>query len=52
MADLRHLPPGTLPPLVLKSGASSLPVALVTVSGKGYTQTQLHDQRNTMYAIG
>ena len=25
MADLRHLPPGTLPPLVLKSGASSLP---------------------------
>jgi hydrophobic/amphiphilic exporter-1 (mainly G- bacteria), HAE1 family len=44
MADLRHLPPGTLPPLVLKSGASSLPVTLVTVSGQGYTQTQLHDQ--------
>jgi multidrug efflux pump subunit AcrB len=44
MADLRHLPPGTLPPLVLKSGASSLPVTLVTVSGKGFTQTQLHDQ--------
>jgi hydrophobic/amphiphilic exporter-1 (mainly G- bacteria), HAE1 family len=44
MADLRHLPPGTLPPLVLKSGASSLPVTLVTVSGKGYSQTQLHDQ--------
>src|SRR5690349_15296625 len=44
MADLRHLPPGTLPPLVLKSGASSLPVTLVTVSGRGYTQTQLHDQ--------
>ncbi len=44
MADLRHLPPGTLPPLVLKSGASSLPVTLVTVSGQGFTQTQLHDQ--------
>ena len=44
MADLRHLPPGTLPPLVLKSGASSLPVTLVTVSGRGFTQTQLHDQ--------
>jgi len=44
MADLRHLPPGTLPPLVLKSGASSLPVSLVTVSGQGFTQTQLHDQ--------
>ena len=44
MADLRHLPPGTLPPLVLKSGASSLPVTLVTLSGKGFTQTELHDQ--------
>lgn len=44
MADLRHLPPGTLPPLVLKSGASSLPVTLVTVSGRGFNQTQLHDQ--------
>jgi HAE1 family hydrophobic/amphiphilic exporter-1 len=44
MADLRHLPPGTLPPLVLKSGASSLPVTLVTVSEKGFTQTQLHDR--------
>jgi HAE1 family hydrophobic/amphiphilic exporter-1 len=43
MADLRHLPPGTLPPLVLKSGASSLPVTLVTVSGAGFHQAQLHD---------
>ncbi|MGH7916448.1 MAG: efflux RND transporter permease subunit, partial [Candidatus Binataceae bacterium] len=39
-ADLRHMPPGTLPPLILKAGASSLPVVLVTVSGKGFTQTQ------------
>ncbi len=44
MANLRHLPPGTLPPLVLKSGASSLPVTLVTISGKGFTETQLRDQ--------
>jgi hydrophobic/amphiphilic exporter-1 (mainly G- bacteria), HAE1 family len=44
MADLRHLPPGTLPPLVLPSGASSLPVVLVTVSGKGFRQAQLRDQ--------
>ncbi|MBF6568491.1 MAG: efflux RND transporter permease subunit [Candidatus Binataceae bacterium] len=44
MADLRHLPPGTLPPLVLKSGAASLPVVLVTASGKGLSQTQLRDQ--------
>ncbi len=44
MADLRHLPPGTLPPLVLKSDASSLPVTLVTVSGKGFNESGLRDQ--------
>jgi HAE1 family hydrophobic/amphiphilic exporter-1 len=44
MADLRHLPPGTLPPLVLPSGASSLPVVLVTVSGKGFSEAELRDQ--------
>lgn len=44
MADLRHLPPGTLPPLVLKFDASSLPVTLVTLSGQGFTQSQLRDQ--------
>jgi HAE1 family hydrophobic/amphiphilic exporter-1 len=44
MADLRHLPPGTLPPLILPSGASSLPVTLVTVSGKGFNEAQLRDQ--------
>lgn len=44
MADLRHLPPGTLPPLILKSGASSLPVTLVTVAGKGFSEAQLRDQ--------
>ncbi len=43
MADLGVLPPGTLPPLVLKYDASSLPVLLVTVEGKGFTQTQLED---------
>lgn len=44
MADLRHLPPGTLPPLVLKSGASSLPVTLVTVAGEGFSEAKLRDQ--------
>ncbi|HZC44829.1 MAG TPA: efflux RND transporter permease subunit [Candidatus Acidoferrum sp.] len=44
MADLRHLPPGTLPPLILKSGASSLPVTLVTVAGEGFSEAQLRDQ--------
>jgi HAE1 family hydrophobic/amphiphilic exporter-1 len=43
LADLRRLPPGTLPPVVLKFDASSLPVALVTVKGEGLNETQLHD---------
>jgi hydrophobic/amphiphilic exporter-1 (mainly G- bacteria), HAE1 family len=43
LADLKRLPPGTLPPVVLKSDASSLPVCLVAVSGKGLNETQLHD---------
>ena len=43
LADLKRLPPGTLPPVVLKSDASSLPVCLVAVSGVGLTETQLHD---------
>src|SRR5271163_482673 len=43
LADLKRLPPGTLPPLVLKFDASSLPVTLVTVKGEGLNETQLHD---------
>ena len=43
LADLKRLPPGTLPPVVLKFDASSLPVCLVTVRGPGLTETQLHD---------
>ena len=43
LADLRRLPPGTLPPVVLKFDASSLPVCLVTLSGQGLTETQLRD---------
>src|SRR5947199_1737416 len=41
LADLRRLPPGTLPPVVLKFDASSLPVCLVTLKGEGLNQTQL-----------
>ena len=44
MADLRRLPQGTLPPVVLKFDASSLPVCLVTLKGKGLNETELHDQ--------
>ncbi len=43
MADLRRLPQGTLPPVVLKFDASSLPVCLVTLKGNGLNETQLHD---------
>ncbi len=43
MANLRRLPPGTLPPVVLKFDASSLPVCLVTLKGKGLDETQLRD---------
>jgi HAE1 family hydrophobic/amphiphilic exporter-1 len=43
MAQLRRLPQGTLPPVVLKFDASSLPVCLVTLKGQGLDETQLHD---------
>jgi HAE1 family hydrophobic/amphiphilic exporter-1 len=43
MADLRRLPQGTLPPVVMKVDASSLPVCLLTVGGEGLSETQLHD---------
>ena len=43
MAQLRRLPPGTLPPVVLKFDASSLPVCLVTFKGEGLNETMLRD---------
>jgi len=43
MANLRRLPPGTLPPVVLKFDASSLPVCLITLKGEGMDETQLRD---------
>src|ERR1700704_6567770 len=43
MAQLRRLPPGTLPPVVLKFDASSLPVCLVTLKGEGLSETRLRD---------
>jgi multidrug efflux pump subunit AcrB len=43
MAQLRRLPPGTLPPVVLKFDASSLPVCLVTLKGEGLNETNLRD---------
>lgn len=43
MAEISHLPPGTLPPFVLKMDASSMPVCLVTLRGQDLTETQLKD---------
>src|SRR5437879_9266017 len=43
MAQLRRLPPGTLPPVVLKFDASSLPVCLATFKGEGLNETALRD---------
>jgi multidrug efflux pump subunit AcrB len=42
-ANLRRLPPGTLPPVVLKFDASSLPVCLITLKGEGMSEAQLRD---------
>jgi multidrug efflux pump subunit AcrB len=54
MADIRDLPPGTLPPIVLKFDASSLPVCLVTLKGPGLTETALKDlaQNNIRNQLG
>jgi multidrug efflux pump subunit AcrB len=43
LADLRRLPPGTLPPVVLGMTASSQPICLVTLKGQGLNETQLKD---------
>ena len=43
MADLRRLPPGTLPPVVLPFDASSLPVCLITLKAPGLSQAKLRD---------
>jgi multidrug efflux pump subunit AcrB len=43
MADLRRLPPGTLPPVVLGMDASTQPVCLVTLKGQGLNETKLKD---------
>ena len=43
MANLRRLPPGTLPPVVLSFDAANLPVCLITLKGVGMNQTELKD---------
>ncbi len=48
-ANLRRLPPGTLPPVVLKFDASSLPVCLITLKGEGMSEAELRD--NAQYTV-
>lgn len=43
MANLRRLPPGTLPPVVMKLDASNQPVCLITLRGEGLDETRLRD---------
>ena len=41
--QLRQLPPGTTPPLIIDFNASSVPILQLGVSGKGLTEQQLND---------
>src|ERR1700759_1269744 len=43
LANLRRLPPGTLPPVVLSFDAANLPVCLIMLKGAGMDETQLKD---------
>jgi multidrug efflux pump subunit AcrB len=43
MSDLRDMPPGTYPPIILKQDASSIPVALVPLTGAGLSESKLKD---------
>lgn len=42
-AEQRRMPPGTLPPIVVRMDASSFPVCLVALRGQGMTEAQLRD---------
>jgi len=43
MSDLKDMPPGTYPPIILKQDASSIPVALVPLTGAGLSESTLKD---------
>src|SRR5215471_3856979 len=48
-SGIEHNESGTLPPVVLKFDASSLPVCLVTVKGEGMSEAALRD--NAQYTV-
>ena len=41
--QLRGMPPGTLPPLIINYSASSVPILQLGLSGKGLSEQQLND---------
>src|SRR5450755_4009782 len=41
--QLRQLPPGTTPPLVIQYSASSVPILQLGLSGRGLSESQLND---------
>jgi multidrug efflux pump subunit AcrB len=43
LAEMRRMPPGTLPPYVFPFDASSLPVCLIALRGEGMTEAALRD---------
>src|SRR6201992_29834 len=43
MSDLRDMPPGTYPPIILKQDAASIPVSLVTLAGSGLDESKLKE---------
>jgi multidrug efflux pump subunit AcrB len=43
MSDIKDMPPGTYPPIILKQDASSVPVALVPLTGAGLSESKLKD---------
>jgi len=43
MSDLKDMPPGTYPPIILKQDPSSIPVALVPLTGSGLSESTLKD---------
>ncbi|WP_158789403.1 efflux RND transporter permease subunit [Granulicella sp. L46] len=43
MSDIKDMPPGTYPPIILKQDASSVPVALVPLTGTGLSESTLKD---------
>ncbi len=47
--QLRQLPPGTTPPLVIAYNASSVPILQLALSGRGLSEQELNDLDKTSF---